>query len=131
MHTIRRALRLGSDVSLRRGRDAETRACAYLQQRGLRLVTRNFRSTRGEVDLIMEDGATLVFVEVRYRRAATYGSGADSVDTRKQARIIAAALYYLQRHPAAARRPARFDVVALSEAPAGRGIQWIPDAFRT
>lgn len=106
---------------------AEETACRYLCRKGLRLLTRNFRCRGGEIDLIMRDGDSLVFVEVRYRRHARYGSGAESVDRRKRERIILCAQLYLQRHPAEQRRPARFDVVSLD---ADNGIDWIPDAFQ-
>jgi putative endonuclease len=109
-----------------RGRLAEQAACRYLQARGLRLIECNYRCRSGEIDLIMDDGDSLVFVEVRYRRHDRYGSGAETVDARKRARIIRCAQFYLQRHPAAQERPARFDVIALEE---GKDLQWIPDAF--
>ena len=111
------------------GKDAEARACDYLLAQGLSLLTRNFHSRHGEIDLIMDDGRSLVFIEVRYRRGSAFGSGAESVDRRKQARITACAQYYLQRNPAASQRPCRFDVVAISGAGQRRNIQWIRDAF--
>jgi putative endonuclease len=110
-----------------RGNAAEEQACSHLERQGLRLVTRNFRAAGGEVDLIMRDGAHLVFVEVRYRRSARYGSGAESVDSRKQSKLVNAALYYLQRHPEQTRHPTRFDVISLSET----GIEWIKNAFQS
>jgi putative endonuclease len=110
------------------GRDAETLACNFLRARGLALVERNYRSRFGEIDLIMDDRDCLIFVEVRYRRQAGYGSGAESVDPRKQARLIACARHYLMRHPLAARRPCRFDVVAIGGG-ARPAIEWIADAF--
>lgn len=113
-----------SPAHLRRGREAEERACALLQRRGLRLVERNFRCRLGEVDLIMADGATLVFVEVRYRGHRGFGSGAESVDARKRRRIITAALTYLQR-TGAHDRPCRFDVISVR----GEALQWTRNAF--
>ena len=110
------------------GRDAETLACTYLQTKGLAPVDRNYRSRYGEIDLIMDDRDCLVFIEVRYRRQARFGSGAESVDSRKQARLIACARHYLQRHPRAAQRPCRFDVVAIAGG-AHPTIEWIADAF--
>ena len=111
------------------GRDAESHACDYLLNRGLSLLARNFRSRLGEIDLIMDDGESLVFVEVRYRRGDAFGSGAESVDRRKQARITACAQHYLQQHPAALQRPCRFDVVAISGSRETPDIHWIRDAF--
>ncbi len=77
----------------------------------------------------MQDTDNLVFVEVRYRRQPHYGSGLESVDRRKQQRIVRCAMDYLQRHPQAARRAARFDVVALAPAPEGLRIDWVRNAF--
>jgi putative endonuclease len=111
------------------GRQAETRAWQYLRERGLRLRERNYRSRRGELDLVVEDGDSLVFVEVRYRSHPGYGSGAESVDRRKQARLIACAQHYMQRHPQLARRPCRFDVISVGAA--GGAVEWIRDAFGT
>ncbi|HKJ09325.1 MAG TPA: YraN family protein [Gammaproteobacteria bacterium] len=110
------------------GRRAETAACRYLQRRGLRLLARNYRCRVGEIDLIMGDGDSLVFVEVRYRRSVRFGGAAESIDRRKQARIIACASHYLQQHPGLAARPARFDVVAIA---ADDQVSWIPDAFQS
>ncbi|MDV3237395.1 MAG: YraN family protein [Gammaproteobacteria bacterium] len=111
------------------GQRAEDAACAYLLARGLRLIARNFRCRRGEIDLIMQDTDNLVFVEVRYRRQSRYGSGLESVDRRKQERIVRCAMHYLQRHPQAARSAARFDVVALAPASEGLRIDWVRNAF--
>lgn len=108
------------------GQAAEKRACGHLEQNGLRLLDRNFRSRRGEIDLIMQDGDTIVFVEVRFRRKSTFGSAAESVDWRKQQKLIAAAQYYLLKHPQRAQHPARFDVVAMSDG----SLEWIKNAFQ-
>lgn len=111
------------------GQRAEDAALAYLSERGLRVVERNFRCRAGEIDLIMRDGACLVFVEVRYRRSDRYGSPAESVAARKQARLLAAAQYYLQTHPAERALAMRFDVIAVKPAQPGLHIEWISDAF--
>jgi putative endonuclease len=112
-----------------RGERAELLAQYHLETQGLRLVQRNYRCRRGEIDLVMEDGGTLVFVEVRYRRNATYGKAEETIGPRKQARLVAAALHYLQ-HTGPQNRPCRFDVVALT---GGKGdnhaLQWITHAF--
>lgn len=112
------------------GRDAEQRACRFLQTHGLTLLARNYRCRYGEIDLVMQDGTGTVFVEVRYRGNRRFAGGAESIDHRKRARLIAAALHYLQRHPAAAARPARFDVIALAPGSGDDALQWIRDAFR-
>jgi putative endonuclease len=110
-----------------RGREAETLAWEYLQTRGLRLLQRNYRSRRGEIDLVLQDQDSLVFVEVRYRRESRFGSGAESVDRRKQSKLIACAQHYMQAYPGMARQPCRFDVVSVGGH--GDSIEWIRDAF--
>lgn len=110
------------------GPEAETLACAWLQRQGLLLLERNFRCRRGEIDLIMQDGEQLVFVEVRYRRNSRFGSPAETVTGSKQARLIRAAGHYLQRLDNTG--PCRFDVLALS-GPRGEQVDWIRDAFQT
>ena len=110
------------------GRRAEQDACDYLQRQGLRLVERNYRCAHGEIDLVMRDRDTLVFVEVRYRRSQRYGGGVASVDWRKQGKLAATAAHYLQAHPKAARRPCRFDVVAIGGE--GPHVNWVSDAFQ-
>jgi len=110
------------------GQQAEDAACEYLQAKGLDLYDRNYHCRCGEIDLIMGDGPSLVFIEVRYRASSRFGSGAETVGPRKQARIIAAAAHYLQANPKQARRPARFDVVFMRSADT---IQWIKDAFQS
>jgi len=112
------------------GRQAETSACEYLQARGLTLVERNYLCKRGEIDLIMQDKHTTIFVEVRYRRNDHFGSSAESVDWRKQAKLLATAEHYLQQHPKAARSICRFDVVALTTENGQQTIDWIIDAFQ-
>lgn len=124
----------------KRGANAEALACEFLQQQGLRLIARNYHCRQGEIDLIMRDPDNLVFVEVRYRRQSRYGSGLESVDRRKQRRIVYCARHYLQRHPDLAELATRFDVVALAPDPypnqdmnsVGPGksrIEWIRHAF--
>ncbi len=109
------------------GQQAEKTACQYLRKKGLALYQANYRCRHGEIDLIMRDGSTLVFIEVRYRSSNCFGSGAETVDRRKQKRIIAAAAHYLQMKPEQSRRPARFDVIFMQSA---KNIHWIKDAFR-
>lgn len=105
------------------GGDAEDAAAAFLHDRGLAIVARNYRTRLGEIDLIAHDGDTLVFVEVRMRRDDAFGGALASITPRKRARIVAAARQYLMR----LRRvpPCRFDVVALQEG----APEWIKGAF--
>ena len=104
---------------------AETLAAEYLQRRGLRLLERNYRCRLGEIDLILADGAVLVFAEVRLRRNADYGGAAASITAAKRQRIVRAARHYLSGKPESA---CRFDVVLLDALAADR-IEWIKDAF--
>jgi putative endonuclease len=111
------------------GNDAEQLACDYLTTHGLQLLTRNFHCRRGEIDLVLRHGDSLVFVEVRYRRYRAYGRAAETVSPDKQRRIIRCAQYYLTRH----RRwntAVRFDVVGIEGEPGEPKIEWIVDAFR-
>lgn len=104
---------------------AEALAADYLQARGLRLLQRNYRCRLGEIDLILADGAVLVFVEVRLRRNADYGGAAASVTAAKRQRILRTARHYLSGRPEPV---CRFDVVLLDALSADR-IEWIRDAF--
>jgi putative endonuclease len=108
------------------GDDAEDRALAHLASHGLKLLARNYRTPGrggGEIDLVMRDGATLVFVEVRKRATRDFGGAAASVSATKQRRIIFAARHYLMRMPQ--QPPCRFDVVGVE---AGK-IEWLRAAF--
>lgn len=111
------------------GDQAEQLACQYLHERGLKTLVRNFHCSRGELDVIMEDGETIVFVEVRYRRNSHFGDGAESVTKTKQGKLISSALYYLQQHPEFNDRPSRFDVVAITNLQQQSDIDWIKNAF--
>ena len=110
------------------GDHAEQLACAFLQQQGLQLLIRNYRCRRGEIDLIMRDGDSLVFVEVRYRHRTAFGTAAETVSTSKQARIIHCAKCYLTQQRAW-NEPARFDVVCIEGSAQRRRTEWLPNAF--
>lgn len=113
-----------------RGKDAEGQALLHLQQHGLRLLAQNWLCKRGELDLVMLDADTVVFVEVRFRQHRQWGGALDSVDARKRAKLIMAAQYFLQCESRWANYPCRFDVVAiegrLNEPPR---LNWIRNAF--
>lgn len=113
----------------REGIAAESRAAAFLEQAGLSLVTRNYRSPFGEIDLIMRQDQTLVFVEVRFRGRSDYGTPAETVDGRKQSRLRATAEHYLQRDRRASKRPCRFDIVAVTASTDGDRLEWLRNAF--
>jgi putative endonuclease len=109
----------------RAGARAEDLCAELLRKAGLRVLARNWRCRHGEIDLVAEEGDTLVFAEVRYRRDERYGGAAESVTTAKQARLVAAARFYLMRRPDT---ECRFDVLLLDSLEAGR-IKWIRNAF--
>ena len=113
-----------------RGDAVETAALGFLQQHGLHLLARNAQARGGELDLVMRDGGTLVFVEVRYRANCGFGGGAASVDAGKRRKLVHAARVFLARHPQHADAPCRFDVIDASGAPAAPRIDWLRDAFR-
>lgn len=106
------------------GKKAEDIACSFLIKNGLTLITRNYHCRHGEIDLIMQDSDTLVFVEVRYRKSNAYGSAAETVNQAKQRKIIFSANHYLTTYPTDC--SLRFDVVALSP---NQTPQWINNAF--
>ncbi len=107
------------------GAQAEERAARYLQDRGLRPVASNVRRPWGELDLIMREDDTVVFVEVRMRSRGDYGGGLESIDRRKRGRLRRMAETWMQEQQWDG--PARFDVVALD---GDGGIEWIVDAIR-
>jgi putative endonuclease len=112
-----------------RGARVEAAACRLLRRRGLKLLSSNFRSKYGELDLVMRDADCVVFVEVRYRRSERFGGAAMSVDQRKQLRLRRTAEYFLRRHPKLAAQPCRFDVVCASGCSADPELEWIQRAF--
>ena len=108
-----------------RGALAEEAAAEFLTRRGLRLLERNYRCRFGEIDLIMSDGRTVVFIEVRYRRNKSFGGAVESITAAKREKLLRAARHYL-----AARRelPAcRFDAVLLNGDT--EELEWIENAF--
>lgn len=109
-----------------KGSDAEQIALSYLQRQNLVLITQNYRCRFGEIDLIMRDGATLVFIEVRMRVSETFGGAATSITPAKQAKLLHTARHYLSQLKS--EPPCRFDALLLSGA-GGREIEWIKDAF--
>jgi putative endonuclease len=108
------------------GGEAERCAEEFLKQHSLVLLQRNYRCRFGEIDLIMRDGAALVFVEVRMRARAFFGGAASSITPSKRARIVRTARHYLAS--LRAEPSCRFDAVLLSGRE-GEQIEWIKDAF--
>jgi putative endonuclease len=98
------------------GRDGESRAAAYLEAAGLKIIARNFRSRYGEVDLVALDDQTIVFVEVKSWSVYTFDSLAYGLDSKKQRRIIETAKYFLSVHREYNSMAVRFDVVFIGPA---------------
>lgn len=111
------------------GKMAEDLACNYLHQQGLRLLTRNYRTPRGEIDLIMQDGRTIVFIEVRSRKNNKTMHVLESIDTGKCARIIRASQQYLQHKQRGGDAICRFDVVLITGRLEEAKVEWIKNAF--
>jgi len=108
-----------------RGEQAETLAADFLRGAGLRIACRNYRCRFGEIDLIVRDGATLVFVEVRSRTNGAYGGAAASITAAKRERLLKTARHYLAgMNPAP---PCRFDAVLISGEPPR--IEWLRNAI--
>lgn len=105
----------------------EAQAQRYLERQGLFVVAKNYTGANGEIDLIMRERATLVFVEVRYRKSAGYGGAIASVNTAKQNKLIRAAQHYMVRYPHTG--AVRFDLIAFEGKHAKPN--WIRDAFMT
>lgn len=118
-----------SDVTRRQtGAHYETLARQYLERVGLVFHAANVTLRGGELDLIMRDGSSWVFVEVRYRRNADFGSAAASITRKKQQRLLhAAALWLAARGASFATSACRFDVLAIT----ADEIEWLPNAFNT
>lgn len=113
-------------MSRQTGQQFEMLACQYLRQHGLQLLAQNVSCRLGELDLVMQDGACLVFVEVKYRQHSQFGSASATVTASKQHKLRRAASWYLQQQHW--QGPARFDVVAISgEAP--YTLDWLKNAF--
>ncbi len=118
------------NTHLNAGREAEAYALRHLQQHGLQLIAQNWLCKRGELDLVMLDGDTVVFVEVRYRRHSAWGGALESVDFRKQEKLILAAQLFLQKESRWADAACRFDVVAVEgNANSSSPLNWIKHAF--
>jgi len=107
------------------GRDAEAKAEHFLHKNGLKTLKKNYSCRVGELDLIMRDGNTIVFVEVRFRSSNSFGGAAASVTYSKQKKILKTAEHFLQKYNLYDKQPVRFDVLAMSQ----QQHNWIKGAF--
>lgn len=116
------------------GTKAESVALKYLQTCGLKLIAQNFSCKCGEIDIIMHDDEYLVFIEVRYRKQIHYGHPLETIDYRKQQKIINTVQYYLLKYPHSAQYPCRIDAVAIYSSSKATGmenkIEWIQNAIQ-
>jgi putative endonuclease len=118
-----------SKTKLTAGAAIERAAAIWLQQRGLICIEKNFRCRGGEIDLIMRDRDTVVFVEVRLRNRDDFGSATESVTATKQRRVIHAAHYFLAAHTRWGQHNCRFDVLAAKHTNDTIIWEWVRDAF--
>jgi putative endonuclease len=118
-------------MSRAKGGQIEQQVEQYLQRQGLKPLQRNYNTPGGEIDLIMQHRNTLVFVEVRFRRSNRFGSAAESIDYRKQQRIINTAAHFLQHHLKYQNMACRFDVAACrpDNSDGALQIEWLSNAF--
>lgn len=107
----------------------EQRACAELQRAGLKLLARNYTTRYGELDLVMMDRDTVVFVEVRHRLNSSRGDAAASVNAGKQVKLIKTAELWLAAHSQYANRACRFDVVCYDGPAEAAHMSWWRNAF--
>lgn len=112
-----------------KGNLAEREAEQRLTQAGLTLVERNYRHKTGEIDLIMQDGDTLVFVEVRSRKKDDHGSAQESITPGKQQKVIRTAKLYLQEANLYNKVTSRFDVVTFDPIEGEWQSVWFKNAF--
>lgn len=107
------------------GLQAEKIAATFLINNGLSLVVQNYHCQFGEIDLIMQEAETLVFIEVRLRSSSQFGGAAESITRHKQQKLIATAQHFLQTQP---NRPCRFDAILMSKTNF-QDIDWLRNAF--
>lgn len=112
-----------------KGRYYEALALRYLKSRGLKLVQKNYRCSSGEIDLVMLDNGTLIFVEVRFRRDEGFGKAFETVDCRKQRKVVRAAQHYLAHNRIYDSCQCRFDVVGITTKNNALEFCWLPNAF--
>ncbi len=117
-------------MSREQGNLIEDKAQKHLAQQGLKPVDKNYLCRSGEIDLIMIDNNTLVFVEVRYRKNSKFGSAAESVNWQKQQKLIKTAQHFIQSQKKWQNLPCRFDVVACqNDNTEALDFDWIKNAF--
>ena len=112
------------------GLEAENLAATFLAENGLKLITQNYHCRFGEIDLVMTDAKTLVFVEVKLRSSNQFGGAAASITPQKQQKMILTAQHYLQQAHYKTEPACRFDAILMSTTNL-KQIEWIRNAFET
>jgi putative endonuclease len=112
-----------------RGKAVEDFVACFLEKHDFRLLSKNFRSRFGEIDLIGIHQNQLVFLEVRFRASIAYGGAAASVTKSKQRKLIQTARFFLLQAPQFANKACRFDVAAVTLSGKDYAVEWIQHAF--
>ncbi len=107
------------------GKQGEDLACRYLKRNGYKILERNFRFNKNEIDIVAQDGNYLVFVEVKSRSSVAFGLPREAVTKQKQQFIVECATYYLTKNKLMG-KPVRFDVVEIC----GKDVNLLKDAYR-
>lgn len=119
-----------AEKNYQRGQWAEQLALDYLVQKKLELLSCNYRGPRGEIDLIMLDHETIVFIEVRYRANNNYLHVLETINEKKCIRIIKTSQQYLQNSRWSSKKPCRFDIITITGEYDNPEIMWIKNAFQ-
>ena len=119
------------NISNKKGAEAEKSALLFLKQQGLKLLHKNFACRAGEIDLVMLDHFTLVFIEVRSRSHSRFGNAASSININKQQKIRKTAAVYLQKYRQHNHRVCRFDAISIDnhDGTGQNSLEWIKSAF--
>lgn len=112
-----------------KGKAAEIKACEFLKKHGFSLILQNYRCIYGEIDLIMQDGSHIVFVEVRYRQSNHYGNALESINKSKVRKIIKTANHFLQMKKWLYKVISRFDIIVIHPVNKSMQLDWIKNAF--
>jgi putative endonuclease len=112
------------------GQAAERQACTFLQEKGLRLLIKNYSCPYGEIDLIMQDQDDIVFVEVRSRKRTDYGNALESVNNNKRKKLIKTATHFLQMKQWLHKINSRFDIIAIHPIAGKMQLEWVKNAFQ-
>ena len=107
------------------GSSYEDRACEHIRSQGVNIIERNYSVKYGEIDIIGQDGADLVFFEVKFRSSSDKGYASEAVNPRKQYKICRVSDFYIMTEHVPPDTQIRYDVIAID----GENIEWIKNAF--